>query len=324
MLRVRTHVLRTPTLPRHGSTLTTITQTIGETLTTLQSLTHAPWWATLLGATLALRLSLSAPLSIASQTLSARAVNAAADVAAGAKDRMMAAAAESKRQNLPYEAFRDRLEADTRAAAASAEAAHSTWPKITLPRPGSDDPLVIPSHLFLPWVQIPFWVSMSLSLRSMAAFPALGLETPPAPVDGFVTGGIGSFVDLTAPDTAYILPLAVVVANLANIEFMEQTAPREATGAAKILSNGLRGLTVLAFPILLNMPSAITFYWASSASYGLLQSIALRQPSIRRLVGIPHSPIDDAPSLFSKRLAAFRATTNDATAATNDSNSNNK
>ncbi|KNC47988.1 inner membrane protein COX18 [Thecamonas trahens ATCC 50062] len=261
-----------------------------------------PWWAVLAAATLASRAALSAPLSTAMHLLTARAVNAAAEAKAGAQATLIATAAACKRRGLPFEEFKAELARASAAAAKVAAAKHGAAP--SLPLPGGR---AVPLHVFLPWLQIPVWITASLTIRSMAAFPALGLATPDAPVAGFASGGTAWFGDLAAPDPLLLLPTAIVILNLANLEFMALSAPAEAKGAAKILTNVLRGLSIFSFPLLVSMPAGLTWYWALSSGYGLAQSVTLRIPRVRRALGIPHTPMEDAPTVWSQRLAALRA-----------------
>ncbi|NWW73998.1 COX18 protein, partial [Climacteris rufus] len=65
----------------------------------------------------------------------------------------------------------------------------------------------------LVWVQIPVWVSASLALRNCSV-GALGSEVQ----EQFSSGGALWFTDLTAPDSTWILPVALGLVNLLVVE----------------------------------------------------------------------------------------------------------
>ncbi len=70
----------------------------------------------------------------------------------------------------------------------------------------------------LPWVQIPVFLSMSMAVRQLVAFPIpfLGITGPPAA--GIDREGWLWFVDLTQSDPLYILPFVLGGLYLANVE----------------------------------------------------------------------------------------------------------
>lgn len=88
-----------------------------------------------------------------------------------------------------------------------------------------------PAKMFLlPWVQIPLWILVSLSLRDISGiFPGceglclfqfflLFIIYAAPPVPSLAAEGTLWFTDLSKPDSYGILPLLLVVTNLINIE----------------------------------------------------------------------------------------------------------
>ncbi|NWV01991.1 COX18 protein, partial [Upupa epops] len=65
----------------------------------------------------------------------------------------------------------------------------------------------------LVWVQIPMWVCVSLALRNCSVG-----ATSSAVQEQFSTGGVLWFTDLTAPDSTWILPVALGLVNLLIVE----------------------------------------------------------------------------------------------------------
>ena len=89
-----------------------------------------------------------------------------------------------------------------------------------------------PAKMFLlPWVQIPLWILISLSLRDISGiFPGYeGLcvsaftlqcydHISAPPVTSLATEGVLWFTDLSKPDPYGILPVLLAITNLVNIE----------------------------------------------------------------------------------------------------------
>jgi inner membrane protein COX18 len=73
--------------------------------------------------------------------------------------------------------------------------------------------------LLLPWVQIPLFVSMSLTLRHMTAYPLPWLgQTAETAALGLSEGGLAWFMDLTAVDPTMVVPVMIGAGNLINVE----------------------------------------------------------------------------------------------------------
>jgi inner membrane protein COX18 len=71
----------------------------------------------------------------------------------------------------------------------------------------------------LPWVQIPLFITVSLTIRGMAGYPLPFLGGSNLPIEtGFAEGGTMWFTDLAAADPTWIMPIAVGATNLLNVE----------------------------------------------------------------------------------------------------------
>jgi len=72
--------------------------------------------------------------------------------------------------------------------------------------------------LLLPLAQIPLWITLSLTIRRMAATPLPFLETHTAPLPGLSEAGYLWFTDLTLPDPTWVFPLIIGSSYLLNVE----------------------------------------------------------------------------------------------------------
>ncbi|KAJ3165371.1 Cytochrome c oxidase assembly protein cox18, mitochondrial [Geranomyces variabilis] len=128
--------------------------------------------------------------------------------------------------------------------------------------------------LLLPWVQIPLWVTVSLALRNMAAFPAPFLTTPESPVEGFTTGGTSWFVDLAAQDPTMIFPLSIGFLHWTNIELNRSIVRASGRNDNVMVTGFFRALVLLIIPVATQVPMALNLYWATSAAFSVAQNLA--------------------------------------------------
>ncbi|KAI9093125.1 60Kd inner membrane protein-domain-containing protein [Phlyctochytrium arcticum] len=164
-----------------------------------QSSTGLPWWLTIIGFTTALRLTITFPLAVQQRRRMARLASLAPVIKAweatfrqmlkrrGGPEGVSVAEVKSLYRNKTRELFKT----------------YNCHPIKTI---------------ILPLAQIPLWITTSLALRRMAAFPSPWLDTPSSPVDGFTTGGTSFFVDLSATDPTMIFPIAIGAMYLMNVE----------------------------------------------------------------------------------------------------------
>ena len=150
-------------------------------LDTVHFHTGLPWWATIAGATVALRIALL-PLAFKMQ------VNAA------------------KLQNLQPETSQIMERAKYyRSIGDSKSQADEAVKLIDLYRSHQCSPVKM---FVMPLAQVPIFISFFMALRKMAA----------APLESMKEGGALWFTDLTAIDTTYVLPLLAAGSFLLNVE----------------------------------------------------------------------------------------------------------
>ena len=161
----------------------------------------------------------------------------------------------------------------------------------------------------LPWAQLPLWILISLALRNISGFFP---KTPE--LDGMslcnpdlLNGGIGWITDLSVSDPYFILPVIIGITNLLNIE-MNTLRKKEPTKRQRIITRVFRTLTVAMVFFASQVPTAMSLYWATSSSYGLMQNLLLMQPPVRRALGIPRvlsesvTPLKDKMDILKIRM----------------------
>jgi len=124
-------------------------------------------------------------------------------------------------------------------------------------------------------VQVPIFMSMFLGLRGMANLPVPSMES----------GGLLWFENMTLMDPFYILPFATSCSLY--LQF------RVGADGNRMATMGPMGRVMMTlfpfglFPISLNFPSAITFYWFTTNVISIGQALVLRVPAVRTALGIP-------------------------------------
>jgi YidC/Oxa1 family membrane protein insertase len=108
-------------------------------------------------------------------------------------------------------------------------------------------------------------------------------------VPSMARGGTLWFPDLTVPDAKYGLAALCSALTLAMIEFgglteMATTMPGMASGGMRWF---LRGTSLLFLPMGAYVPAAVGVLWAGNSVLSLVQSTALRQPGVRKALGLP-------------------------------------
>ncbi|KAI8998151.1 60Kd inner membrane protein-domain-containing protein [Gaertneriomyces semiglobifer] len=126
--------------------------------------------------------------------------------------------------------------------------------------------------ILLPFVQIPLWITISLALRRMAAFPAPFLDAPPAALAGLVDGGSLWFIDLTAPDPTMIFPLSIGFLHLLNVELNRSTVAMGGGKEHRLLTFIFRTLAIIIIPVSTQVPMILSLFWATSAGFSVIQN----------------------------------------------------
>ncbi|XP_033114163.1 cytochrome c oxidase assembly protein COX18, mitochondrial-like isoform X2 [Anneissia japonica] len=252
------------------------------------SITGLPWWASIVMTTLALRLVMTFPLSVYSQHIRAKIENLQPEIMQSARRIFQQRfAAQAKQQKWNEKRMKGVI---TKLMQRSAKELYIR-----------DNCHPAKGSLML-LVQIPLWICVSLSLRNMTGAIASNFFIDPAYlVPALSDGGTLWFSNLVLPDPFCVLPVAVGILNLMNVEIHTLTG-RKATRFQGYITNLFRGLSILMIPIAAYLPSAISLYWMTSASYSLGQNLFLKLPSVRRVVRIPSSGSDsDTPIQDMKR-----------------------
>ncbi|KAG1463050.1 hypothetical protein G6F46_003855 [Rhizopus delemar] len=241
----------------------------------LTSMHHAglPWWATIISSTLLLRSTFTLPIAIYQQRSLAKMIALAPMVQSWAETLKVQIGKDSRDRGWSYGTYQAELQKQYR------KKVNAIYAQYGCSRY---------KLLLLPYVQIPLFVSMSLTLRHMTAYPLPWFgQTAQSPVQGLDQGGLEPFLDLTATDPTLILPVLVGAGNLLNVELNAWYAKGVQTPRQKIMTNLFRGLSIAFIPIAAHAPVAISLYWVTSAWYSVVQNVSFRIPGVRSRLGMP-------------------------------------
>lgn len=137
--------------------------------------------------------------------------------------------------------------------------------------------------LIFPLVQAPIFLSFFLGIRKMTTVPVVSMKT----------GGLLWFPDLTIHDPYYLLPVLTSATFLLNVELGADGIPQQQQKQMRLT---FRIMAAGMIPLTLYFPSGIFVYWLTSNLFSLAQFSILRQPAVRRLVGIPELMKHPVPS----------------------------
>eukprot|EP00048_Salpingoeca_helianthica_P001967 m.53377 g.53377 ORF g.53377 m.53377 type:complete len:369 (-) comp11823_c0_seq1:28-1134(-) len=267
-----------------------IVDTIQDGVIAFHQLTPFSWAADIILLTLGLRLAISMPMHVFQQKVLARVELLRPNLKEWAGMLGQSVVERNQKAGNTIEQARAELatELAKRHAAAFREAGLQPW-KTQLPVFG----------------QVPVWIALSLALRQMTSETTM--LTTPALFQSLSDGGMLFFPDLTVPDSTMILPITLGIANLVNLELHTLLRPVAAEPSARmqLLTGFFRLLAVVMVPVAMNVPAAMALYWTTSAVYGLGQHIALRLPTLRRLLAIPKTTTElpDPFATAARRLA---------------------
>lgn len=141
--------------------------------------------------------------------------------------------------------------------------------------------------MIAPLVQLPIFIGMFFGLKKM---PGLFPEE-------LSTGGMYWFVDLTAPDPLYILPVVSAITFLGLIEMGKEQMLATSPGPQGLMMlNVFRFMGLISLPFCASFESAMLCYWASNNILTIGQTAILKTPAVRRYFGIwdPPKPIPGA------------------------------
>ncbi|XP_040886871.1 mitochondrial inner membrane protein OXA1L [Toxotes jaculatrix] len=127
----------------------------------------------------------------------------------------------------------------------------------------------------VPLVQAPVFVSFFIALRKMAYLPVPSMQT----------GGALWFLDLTAADPFYILPLAVTGTMFFILELGAESGIDNPN--LRAMKTVFRIMPLIILPLTINFPTAVFTYWLTSNCFSLGQVALLRHPLVRERLRIP-------------------------------------
>ncbi|CAH8437720.1 unnamed protein product [Schistosoma turkestanicum] len=142
-------------------------------------------------------------------------------------------------------------------------------------------------------LQVPVFLSVFTGIRGLVNLPVTSLQT----------GGTAWFTDLTASDPYYILPILSMSTLLLTLE----TSAGMSSQQTQTIQAFLRVLPAIGFVFVMNMPSALVWYWSVSNMVSLLQSLILRQSRVRSYLNFPS--IQAPPAAIKKKrgfVAGFK------------------
>ncbi|XP_053115047.1 mitochondrial inner membrane protein OXA1L [Hemicordylus capensis] len=137
----------------------------------------------------------------------------------------------------------------------------------------------------VPLVQAPIFISFFIALRKMAELPVPSLQT----------GGLWWFMDLTAADPYYVLPLTVTATMWAILELGAESGVSNPN--LQMMKTVFRVMPLIILPLTISFPTAIFTYWLTSNVFSLVQVGVLRVPAVRARLRIPDRVVHD-PSVL--------------------------
>lgn len=136
------------------------------------------------------------------------------------------------------------------------------------------------SSLAAPFVQAPLFIGMFFGMKKMPdLFP-----------EEFATGGLLWFTDLSVPDPTYVLPVLCGLSFLGTIESGKEQMIDGNPTYGPVMVNAFRAMCVVMVPVMTTFPSAMLCYWVPNNFLTLVQSVTLRQPSVKKQLGIWDRP----------------------------------
>ncbi|PRQ17431.1 putative membrane insertase OXA1/ALB3/YidC, membrane insertase YidC/Oxa1 [Rosa chinensis] len=142
------------------------------------------------------------------------------------------------------------------------------------------------------FIQAPVFISFFLAISNMAE-----------KVPSFKDGGAYWFVDLTTPDPMYIFPVLAGLTFLITVECNLQEG-MEGNPVAKTMKNVSRGMAVLTVPFTMGFPKAVFCYWVTSNLFSLGYGIVIKNPFVKKTLGLPQLPTP-APQPQGSQQSAF-------------------
>ncbi|BGP18168.1 hypothetical protein JCM10213_009011 [Rhodosporidiobolus nylandii] len=152
----------------------------------------------------------------------------------------------------------------------------------TLMRENNVNPI---KNLVFPLAQAAVFTCMFFALRGLAN----------AGLPSMATEGFGWVQDLTERDPYWVLPVLSTGLTLATLETGVDSSTQVQTSTTKTMKGVFRAILVCALPFIAYFPAALLVYWVANNSLSLLQATLLKQPAVRKLLGIPIPPPKPQP-----------------------------
>ncbi|KAI8928815.1 60Kd inner membrane protein-domain-containing protein [Entophlyctis helioformis] len=209
--------------------------------------TGLPWWATIVVATIAIRLLLL-PLTLKAQRATTKLANLRPIT-----------------DPIQQEMVRLRGQGDKMGSQAAAKKMFDIYAANK----------VSPFSAIWGLAQAPVFICFFMGIRGMAQHP----------VPGFETGGFGWVTDLTVSDPTYILPILSTIGMLIAME-AGAAAGAAAGGQTQTTKNIIRAVAILTTPLLAGMPAAVFMYIIASTYMTLPQIYLLNLPAVRKLLNL--------------------------------------
>ncbi|XP_072549808.1 cytochrome c oxidase assembly protein COX18, mitochondrial [Salminus brasiliensis] len=252
-----------------------------------QQATGLPWWASIVCTTLALRTAVTLPLAVYQAIIMAKVEALQKEIAELARQLHYEVSVKAQEKGWSERTCRSHFKKNLRRIVSELYVRDNCHPFKTS---------------VLIWVQLPMWVCVSLALRNLSlgtGHVSTGLQQELA------AGGALWFLNLTLPDSTWIIPVSL---GLTNLFITEVFALRQvqASRFQKNVTHFIRGLSLVMIPLAAAVPSSMALYWLSSSCVGLAHNLLLRSPRFRALCRIPPTRLD-SETPYRDIVAAFVA-----------------
>eukprot|EP00127_Corallochytrium_limacisporum_P007047 Clim_evm7s241 gene=Clim_evmTU7s241 len=280
---------------RSMSTGQVIIDSTAGALESLHTSLGLPWWAVIITTTVAVRSVVSLPLAVYNARMIERARIVNRWVQVQVESLKFTVAREAVKQKLSHSQYASRLKARAKSVRSAEYAKHD---------------IALSRAFLLPAIQMPLWILLSFSLRSLSGTPMLFFEQG-TPAAGLDMGGVLHATNLLEADPYMILPILTGVCHLINIESNvakraardlassadnDKPLPQKTSNEAEAspvepadrfqdaLTGVMRFVALAIIPLGSYLPACITLYWASSAAFSVGQNLALNSsPGKERL-----------------------------------------
>ncbi|CAN0187071.1 unnamed protein product, partial [Phaeothamnion confervicola] len=137
-----------------------------------------------------------------------------------------------------------------------------------------------------PLAQIPIFMSMFFGLQHMGSF-----------FPDWSSGGAYWFINLSAPDPTYVLPVAAGASMLLLVEVGTdlRSMAAESPQKARLFKNFMRLLAFVSVPFTSQLPQGLFLYWIPSNLFSIAQGVVVKIEPVRRALGIPDMPPPASP-----------------------------